>query len=308
MQRIDGPTAVAARPNPAAVSGTPGFFTGGDPNVPVAPTTVSPDWLNAVQEEIVGVIIGAGIALSKGNTGQLLAAIQALITSGGVAFATDAEAVAGILATKAVTPHAAAALVVDRISALVANAPATLNTLAELAAAVSNNPNFGSETTAALGARALAARQIQGAGVATGGGDLSNDVTITVADASAVEFNAMADATKVITPAAYGAAGGGDGSTGWSPLPGGNILQWGSLAVIGSNSSKQNFTIAFPKPFLNVCGSVVATSEPYNDSEPSLIANLRAPTTAGVSGTLNTTDGGRKITGARIVRWQAVGK
>lgn len=309
MQRIDGLTAAIARPAPAPVSGTPGYFTGGDPAVPLAPTTVSPDWLNAIQEELVGVIIGAGLDLSKADNGQLLAAIRALITSGGVSFATDAETIAGILANKAVSPHAAAALVANRIAAIVNNAPASLATLAGLATAISNNPNFGAETTAALGARALAARQITGGGLATGGGDLLNDQVITVPAASGIELNAGSEASKALTPAAYGAAGGGDGSTGWVPLPGGNMLQWGSISVIGGNASNRDFTIAFPKPFLNVCGSIVGNTDPQgsgSNTQPCVV-EFNPPTIAGVTGRIDSTESNRKIS-TRILRWQAIGK
>ena len=38
-------------------------FTEGDPTIPVAATTVSAPWLNAVQEELVAVITGAGLEL-----------------------------------------------------------------------------------------------------------------------------------------------------------------------------------------------------------------------------------------------------
>ena len=43
-------------------------FTEGDPAVPVAATTVSAAWLNAVQEELVAVITGAGLELKKATT------------------------------------------------------------------------------------------------------------------------------------------------------------------------------------------------------------------------------------------------
>lgn len=80
MQRIDTPTVVT--PIPAADPlGTPGFFDKGDPTVPRAATDLSQDWCNAVQEEIVGVILGASIALDKADNGQLLAAIQAIVAS-----------------------------------------------------------------------------------------------------------------------------------------------------------------------------------------------------------------------------------
>lgn len=54
MHRIDGPGATS-----------PGNqFTEGDPVSAVPATVVTADWLNAVQEEISGVIEGASIALS----------------------------------------------------------------------------------------------------------------------------------------------------------------------------------------------------------------------------------------------------
>ena len=56
-------------------------FTEGDPAVPVAATTVSAEWLNAVQEELVAVITGAGLELKKSDNGQLWQAIGQLITN-----------------------------------------------------------------------------------------------------------------------------------------------------------------------------------------------------------------------------------
>lgn len=51
------------------------MFSEGDPGVPRLPTQIDKDWLNAVQEEIVNAIIGAGITLVKGTNNQLAAAI-----------------------------------------------------------------------------------------------------------------------------------------------------------------------------------------------------------------------------------------
>lgn len=69
MHRIDGPGATAES-----------LFTEGDADKEIPVTTVTGDWLNAIQEEIAGVIVGAGIALSKRDNGQLAAAITALIS------------------------------------------------------------------------------------------------------------------------------------------------------------------------------------------------------------------------------------
>lgn len=54
-------------------------FTEGNPAVPVAATTVSAAWLNAVQEELVAVITGAGLELQKSDNGQLFRSIGKLI-------------------------------------------------------------------------------------------------------------------------------------------------------------------------------------------------------------------------------------
>ena len=68
MHRIDSSTA------------TPdGRFTEGNPTIPVPATTVTADWLNAMQEEKIAVLTAAGIAPDKANNAQLLAAILKLI-------------------------------------------------------------------------------------------------------------------------------------------------------------------------------------------------------------------------------------
>ena len=66
-------------------------FTEGDPAVPVAATTVSAAWLNAVQEELVAVITGAGLGLEKSDNGQLRQAISQLITNAKPGLATKAN-------------------------------------------------------------------------------------------------------------------------------------------------------------------------------------------------------------------------
>lgn len=81
MHRIDGPGATED-----------GRFTDGNPAAGIPPTIVTDDWANAVQEEIVGVITGAGIALDKQQNNQLALAIGRLIVDAlpGLATADDA--------------------------------------------------------------------------------------------------------------------------------------------------------------------------------------------------------------------------
>lgn len=59
------------------------LFDPGDPGVPRPPTKLTPDWCNAVQEELCNVIEGAGITLAASGAAdtarnQLLAAIDKL--------------------------------------------------------------------------------------------------------------------------------------------------------------------------------------------------------------------------------------
>lgn len=68
MFRIDTPDAT---PN--------NRFTEGDPTIPIEATTVSADWLNSVQEELIAVLEHAGIEPNKQSTIQLRDAIDKLI-------------------------------------------------------------------------------------------------------------------------------------------------------------------------------------------------------------------------------------
>ena len=82
MFRVDNSTAAAALPTPSP-AGTPGYFTGGDLVSGIPATIVEADFLNMLQEELITPITAAGIALSKTNHGQLLAALQLLFASAG---------------------------------------------------------------------------------------------------------------------------------------------------------------------------------------------------------------------------------
>jgi hypothetical protein len=56
-----------------------GFFTDGNPLIPVFATVVDASWLNMVQEEIITVLSMAGIAPSALTQHQLYDAIEVLI-------------------------------------------------------------------------------------------------------------------------------------------------------------------------------------------------------------------------------------
>lgn len=82
MFRINGPGATSDNK-----------FTDGNPLTGVPATRVMADWLNAGQEEICYVIEQTGLTLDQSDTGQLYAAIQAMITGGGGAISADAVSI-----------------------------------------------------------------------------------------------------------------------------------------------------------------------------------------------------------------------
>jgi hypothetical protein len=77
MHRIDSATASPTLPTPDAV-GSPGYFSHGNVSAGVSYTVTTNDWGNAVQEEIVNVVLGAGETLDKTNNGQLLTSINTI--------------------------------------------------------------------------------------------------------------------------------------------------------------------------------------------------------------------------------------
>lgn len=85
MFRIDAPGTATVMPTPAVAGSTIGYFTEGNAGTGTPATDVSADWLNTVQEELVGVILAAGLTLDKSNPAQLLSAINTLISGGGSA-------------------------------------------------------------------------------------------------------------------------------------------------------------------------------------------------------------------------------
>lgn len=84
MQRVKRSTAVPALPAPPA-GGTPGYFTGGDPQTAVPATVPGYEWFNGIQEEFAYVIEQAGLVMSSADNTQLRAAILKMIQDAGKA-------------------------------------------------------------------------------------------------------------------------------------------------------------------------------------------------------------------------------
>lgn len=82
MQRVTRSTAVAVLPAPPAGAGSPGYFGGGDAGTGTPATVPGYEWFNLVQEELINVVLAAGLTPSAIDNDQLLEAIQYLVSVG----------------------------------------------------------------------------------------------------------------------------------------------------------------------------------------------------------------------------------
>lgn len=79
MQRVQAEYNTQVMPAGGDSSFSPGYFQDGEPSVGAPGTVVPADWLNSVQEEILGVVEAAEITPERGNNGQLLEALRRLM-------------------------------------------------------------------------------------------------------------------------------------------------------------------------------------------------------------------------------------
>lgn len=101
---------------------------------------------------------------------------------------------------------------------------------------------------------ALVARTITGAGLVSGGGDLSASRVLSVLAASAADVAAGSAADRAVTPAALSGLARSLGENGYVILPGtgGLMLQWGRFSAIANGTSSTLFPLAFPTACFSV--------------------------------------------------------
>jgi len=147
MQKISESTAAAT---PA------GEFTEGNPVGAVPATPIKAVWLNAIQRELVAVIEGAGLTLDREDDGQVLAAVQRLVSTANTweSITAKPSTVAGFGIGDAFTKNETTANIQAAIVALVASAPTALDTLKKLATALGNDANFATTVGNALALKA----------------------------------------------------------------------------------------------------------------------------------------------------------
>lgn len=77
------------------IATTNGLFDGGNPATNTKGTVVTKDWLNALQEELAGVVEGFNLTLDPLDNHQILAILQKFIPPGAVSFFAMSAAPAG---------------------------------------------------------------------------------------------------------------------------------------------------------------------------------------------------------------------
>ncbi len=247
MHRIDGPGATVDN-----------RFTEGNPATAVPATTVTDDWLNDMQEELITLLTAASITPVKGTQNQILAALRA----------------AGVFQTAAQFDDTTKAATTAFVQRALGNKRGYLGVTAStsLTAAHCGMDIFASTSGAAItlslpAASALAAGAtfrvfntgISDVIVSRVGGDTivlgttSNTVTaVTLKSGDWIELVSLGTGALWYHAGGTGQLGysGAFGSSlaasGYQKLPSGLIIQWGTSASIAAGSSS---TIAYPIAF-----------------------------------------------------------
>ena len=278
-----------------------GLWTDGNVAGGVAPTRMQAGWFNAVQTELVNVVLAAGLLLDASNNGQVLAAIQKMTLSRSNPFSD--------IAGDGTAAKAIANLGLDKIYQQV---NANLNALSGLQSAANKIPYFIGQNAAAMTDFTQTGRDIVGksstadviaylglgqlyqplnqnlialSGLQSDTDTLTyffgpNKAALTAFTAFARDIIGKKSTTELFSYLGIGSAanknaGNGSGQlpdmsffdsnfgvNGYQKLPSGLIIQWGSApATIGTLSTK-----AYPIQFPNAALHVVLTHNVANDA------------------------------------------
>ena len=284
MDRVFESGAAAAPPGQPASPST-GYPTAGNPQTAVPATKPGPWWYHMITEELRAVIAAAGITPSHTDVSQLSTAIRRLIDGGDYKASVRVATTANIALTGEQTIDGVAVVAGDRVLVMAQTAGAengiyiaatgawsraedangagdlTSGVLVPVESGTSDADTIWMLTTdgaITIGTTALT-WQIKS-------GDASTARKGMVQLATSAEAQALTDALKALTPAALAAALQGANqnlaASGYQKLPGGLIIQWGTVATDSTGTVAATFPIAFPSAALQlvVTGSVGATS------------------------------------------------
>lgn len=297
MDRAYSSGAAGSAPT-APASPSIGYPSAGNPGTGTPATKPGAYWYHMMMEEMLAVIAAAGITPDWTKLTQLASAIQSGKLFSSAAGGT-ADAITASFSPAITTLFNGMALY---IRAAAANATTT----------PTFTPNNGT----------VAAKQIvKGAGAALAVGDIAGGghwielqydatldrwvllnpatgVSAATAFASNAEAQALSIATKALSPSTLAAAlKGGNQSlaaSGYQKLPGGLIIQWGSVAGVSNSSVAVTFPVAFP----SACRSLVVGSELSSGASATYIDGPNTITNSGFN---------MATYYPRNVRWIAIG-
>jgi hypothetical protein len=223
-----------------------GAFVSEDLALGRPPTVVTPEWLNAVQSELIAVIgIRGGEQPNKGDNGQLARAILAAMGNlSGVA----SNPASGPLTA----PHAGKITYVDltvRPSVQLSSAP---------------DIPLGSVFTicAGSGSGTFTIAPPAGGYISFGSFHPGVNVPITMRNEDVVALARVSELTYAVVSGGLSASPAGAAvltGAGWQRLPSGLILQWGSVSVAATTVAF-NYPTSFPNNVFHISGSPVAST------------------------------------------------
>ena len=248
-----------------------GKFTDGDPLSGARASLDPAAWANAVTDELLAIQTAAGIVADETRTNQALAAIQYLVQKaqgnlGGATTVAASSAITAAMAGKALYVTAATP------------STQTLPPLASVpvgASFVILNANSGLVTVAASGTDAL---YFMGNGV-NGSKTLGSGDTAVVTSLGTGAWNITGGSAQLAVAAVFGSS---TASNGYQKLPGGLILQWGT--VISSATAGAPVSVTFPvaftatafTAFVTPAAATTATISGWFDSITATGMNVRA--------------------------------
>lgn len=289
MQRVTRSSAVASMPAPPGSPGPAGWFTQGNPGSGIPATVPGYEWFNGVQAELIELITRSGVTPDAATLNQVRQSLDRLHGGG----------VLSVTSNVTLTPDNAGQVLVD------ATAAARTITLPAANAAAGRPIHY---RVVRLDASANAVT-IQRAGSDTFRGGATS---ITVPRSSSVLL--VSDGASVWDVLGEHSRGRSIGTNGWVTLPGGLILQWGTISLGGLGQPPGSFAgltpFAFPLAFPTACLSATAiTFSPGSAGNEEFEIKLSVVATSTTQLTLGATRISGSLTGGDTFgcMWSAIG-
>ena len=257
MQRVNRSSASPTLPA-APTGGTPGYFTGGNPGLGQDATVPGYEWFNAVQEELMAVILRGGLTASPTDLAQVRKSLDRLFGGGFALYANNATLSVDQSGVVAVDATAGPRVITLPLASAMNGRPIWFqirkndNSANAVTVQRAGADLIEGHTTLVLSKGADAVTLVSDGGAAwqnLDGLEASSARRGLTRFASAAETDAGSLANVAVTPAALGISARSFAASGYQRLPGGLIIQWGTVTLTGQTPVTVTFPIAFPTAF-----------------------------------------------------------